>query len=693
MQTDLPAQRPCFGREGLIDVLVESVTADDPQPILLLGGPGIGKTTVAVETLCDSRVAQRFGDRRYYVSCTRETSRGGIAAKIALALGVGKSPFPEDVVSATLERDPTLLVIDDVEVLYHTGHEEVESLLMALSSLQAVALVLVFRGMESDQRFRWAQPIRVQPFAPSEACEAFLQAGGTRHMHDSLIPSLLESVGYVPYAVVLLGKLSQNEANLDSLCRRWETERAKLLEMAMLPQGFEKMAASFELSIASPEMDDAAKRLLSLMATLPEGVDHADLQELLPGVGESAGDTLCRVGLAFPRAARLRIHSLLREHVAQNRPPHRDDELRSVEFYLQLAMDQTSRFSGEESDEAVLRFAANLGNIEAAIEATFGSAFYQRGLGAAAALAAFLYLTGAGSRDLIRRAEKWQGSMAPNSRANFVRNCADLEMRQRSHKKARQMYEKARDLFKRSSDYVGVADCIKKIADLAREDGRLTEAAKQYEAARQIQQHKDLICEAGCLAGLADIAVARHEYFDARSDFQLAFQLSLEAGNHAGMAYCRMRMGYIAWDQEQYEEARSDFQDGVRYASQAHHLLIEASALQGLAAAELRLSNIDRAEEPFQNALVFFRKVDDTFGIGGCLRGLAEVACRRLDYARARHLYRQALEIYQRGPHWPDIQDICRRLMELASDDEERQFYEEQLEDANASANASVSRK
>lgn len=678
----IPPQHPCCGRVKLIDQLVDAVLNDGARPIPILGGPALGKTTVVIAVLHDPRVAARYGARRYFVTCGGARSRADVVAKIAQAVGIAHSPYLEDAVLSALGSEPAILALDDTETLWQAGPAEfqgLQDLLATLASVRSLALLAVFRGAQMPLLVDWQQPVQVAPLEACDAREVFLRVAGTDFASDPLLDQLLDAVGCVPYAVMLLGHIAQTEpTNLHGLWNGWQRQRMRLLR-GRSTCGDYNLEASFEVSLSAGEVDEAARRLLSVLAMLPEGMSPGDVDQAFPDLGEEACFTLRRAALVFPREPRLRLHGLLREYVREHYPPQDRDLQRAIDYYADLAGREASQFGTKDSQEAVSRFGANLGNIEAIIHAGLNSAQPAKALDAAAALAAFICLTGSGSRECVTMAEPLQGSMSPASRARLVCNHADLETRYGSRQWAHDLYAAACDLFESVGDVDGAADCVKKMADLQRHAGQLQEAAKGYQWALEVQEeHGNLVGQAGCLAGLADIAMVRKDYFGARDQFVEAFRLYQQAENHAGMAYCKMRMGYVALDQKDFTEARSYFKDAMPLASKAYDLLIKASALQGLGEAELACSELDGAEACFQEALPFFQRVDDTFGIGGCLRGLGDVGRGRSSHLLAWQHYLNALQIYRRGPHWPDVAEICRRLASIAPSDGERQSYESQ---------------
>jgi hypothetical protein len=86
-------------------------------------------------------------------------------------------------------------------------------------------------------------------------------------------------------------------------------------------------------------MTDTARRLLTLLGLLPDGIARGDLDTLLPGSGNAAAMALRQIALAFDEAARLRTLAPVREHVAAHHSPAPENLARGIDHYAQLATD------------------------------------------------------------------------------------------------------------------------------------------------------------------------------------------------------------------------------------------------------------------------------------------------------------------------------------------------------------------
>jgi hypothetical protein len=78
---------------------------------------------------------------------------------------------------------------------------------------------------------------------------------------------------------------------------------------------------SYETSISGRRMTDNARRLLKLMAYLPNGVAPEELERIFPVDCLGAASVLRKAGVGSDESGRLRVLAPLREYLREKHPP------------------------------------------------------------------------------------------------------------------------------------------------------------------------------------------------------------------------------------------------------------------------------------------------------------------------------------------------------------------------------------
>jgi tetratricopeptide (TPR) repeat protein len=235
-------------------------------------------------------------------------------------------------------------------------------------------------------------------------------------------------------------------------------------------------------------MTEPARRLLSLLGMLPDGIAREDLTELLPDSALAAATVLRQLGLAFGEAGRLRTLAPIREHVAASYPPDPVDLDRAVDHYARLAVTggQVGRSDGART---AARLQADTGNIAALLECAAAGRRTAELSDAVTGLAEYWRFTGLVQPALAAIAEQAiETHGTPSQQAAtwlalgfLARDRSDLDT-------AQAQYERAQTLFQQIGDVLGEANCIQGLGDVAREqcdnDEARTQALALYQAVR-----------------------------------------------------------------------------------------------------------------------------------------------------------------------------------------------------------------
>jgi len=319
-----------FGREDEIGRVARALV--EGRPAVIAGGPGMGKTTVAVAAMYEPAVKARF--RRRWVLATVEDAPEPRAflAKLALALGLPAAGDEASLLRAIENAcavAPVAAILDKAETALDADQPEGQRIL----PLRADAEVL------GD----------LAPLRLDAARSAFLAVAGAEFEYDPFLDALLESTldGHA-LSIQIVAAQAVGLPSLAGLQERWNEERGAILKQEGAKEGrLTSVRASLALSLKSPRMagQPLARRLLALLAYLPAGLAESDVKDLLGDKGAiskakaiEAADCLRQLRLVESRLeGRLRMLTPLRESARLDVTLHPSDRDRLLDRFLRLA--------------------------------------------------------------------------------------------------------------------------------------------------------------------------------------------------------------------------------------------------------------------------------------------------------------------------------------------------------------------
>jgi tetratricopeptide (TPR) repeat protein len=639
----LPAKPVTLGREDEIAEVLARLLAAPPQPVLLHGAPGIGKTNLTLAALHSLEVVGRFGERRWMVRCEATESATGLAAELATTLGTSSVTDVLAGVVAWLSESPGVVALDNLETPLESDTLAVEELLGIVAGVPEVALIVSLRGTERPGGVRWTQPTQLQPLDPISAKSLFVSIAPEQFDMPGL-DDLLEEMGGIPLAVELLAHAADGEQSLDSLGERWRAERTRLLERGKADHRLLSIAVSVDTSWNSPGMTNPARRLLSILGRLPDGADEEDLETLLPGEGPGAANLLRRRGLAYGQTGRLRTLPPVRHHLADAHPPEEADWQRVITHYCLLSQKLGGLAGSPGGGEALARLSREAANVTVAVEEALEDE--QPGEGHAAA-GAFI------------DAARFSGiDAAPVAQAFHAAT-------------------------ERSGDTQTIADANIRLGNYASMRSDLDAAREAYEQALPLyRQVGNVLGEANCIQGLGDIALERSDLDAAREAYEQALPLYRQVGDVLGEANCIRRLGEGALRRSDLDAAREAYEQALPLYRQVGDVLGEANCIQGLGDIALKRSDLDAAREAYEQALPLYRQVGNVLGEANCIQSLGDIALARFDHDAACEAYQQALLLYARIEEPYSIGQSHRRLARLTTDPAARSRHVSEARDA-----------
>ncbi|KZT33765.1 TPR-like protein [Sistotremastrum suecicum HHB10207 ss-3] len=316
------------GREKEVDAIVDLLGTEGAH-CAILGTGGMGKTSLTLKVLHDSKVIETFATRRHFIPCESATDADSLLVLLSSHFDMtprGFLPTLSRILRTTRRR--VLLVLDNLETCWEpsSGREKVEALLSKLTECVGLNLLVTMRGAERPSNVRWHRPFLpvLSTLTPSAATQTFLEISDAPQ-DDPIIPQLIKRLEYIPLAIVLLANLAQS-TTCQELLRRWEETHTE-----MLTRGHDTRLSSLDVSIrltldserlvAVPE----ATIVLKALSLLPDGLAQADLLQsvsLKPAECSAAVAALKRVAVLSQSSpdGRLRLLSPIADFVRATRP-------------------------------------------------------------------------------------------------------------------------------------------------------------------------------------------------------------------------------------------------------------------------------------------------------------------------------------------------------------------------------------
>lgn len=171
----IPADVRCIGRDEERRRLATEIMSRERCAILILGEPGLGKSTLASAVANDPGVITRFGARRHAIGLGGATGVEDLEAALSAALGVDPldAAAKPAAIGARLAEAPTLILLHDLEVPWEACPAAVDAFVRSLAAVEGVAVLASMRGREASPDGPWCLKEHLGPLRkPHARCDA-----------------------------------------------------------------------------------------------------------------------------------------------------------------------------------------------------------------------------------------------------------------------------------------------------------------------------------------------------------------------------------------------------------------------------------------------------------------------------------------------------------------------------------------
>ncbi|KAJ6596302.1 P-loop containing nucleoside triphosphate hydrolase protein, partial [Mycena vulgaris] len=322
----LPSEPKIFhGRKSEVSDILRLFRQEPPR-IAILGGGGMGKTSLARAVLHHVEIASRYDQHRFFIACDAVSTQSELVALIGMHLGIkaGKD-LTRNILQHLSSSPASLLILDNLETPWEPleSRRDVEKFLSLIADIQHLALIITMRGAERPGNVRWTRPFLspLKPLSQDAARQTFIDITDNTHV-SSDIDKVLSLTGNLPLAIDLISHMVDTEG-CTNILDRWEAERTSLIS-----EGHDRRSnldLSISLSLSSPRITlfPQAIDLLSLLSMLPDGLSDIELVHSNLPIQDVLGckAALLRTSLVYNELGRVKTLVPIREYMQNLCPP------------------------------------------------------------------------------------------------------------------------------------------------------------------------------------------------------------------------------------------------------------------------------------------------------------------------------------------------------------------------------------
>ncbi|KAG6808476.1 hypothetical protein H0H92_004010 [Tricholoma furcatifolium] len=634
-----PSPEYMIGRDEQKSKVIETLLNQSPACIAILGGGGMGKTTLALSVMHDCAVAE-------------------IANSLHISLAHRDEHLYQTVLSSFPEN--SLLCLDNLETIwdYETMRLELEELLSHLQQ-KTKGIIITMRGIQRPSGIVWSKPFLppLQPLNNAISREMFEMTSDL--IPDEFVERLLDAVEGIPLAISLISYMMQEGIeSSESLWERWMKTKSGVLGKG----GYHRLSnldASIYLSVYGPRMkaEPKAIEILAMLSMLPDGFPNNEkakktfLKYLPENYNfQTAISTMQRVSLIQKILEEFRDYTAHEGHeviveelgniyviLKQAWKNHRGS-LKLVHASMQFTA--WSRYLGNATDELLC-----MALKEEKISEVHGDCIYELGN-----VYAYQDRLDEAETSYKYAAELHQQAHDLLGEAYDLKGLGDIFLRKNKLDAAEGSYKQAAKLHQEAYSILGEAYDLQGLGNVYVWQNKLDAAEASYEHAIELHQKAcSALGEANDLQGLGNVYLRQNKLGVAELSYRHAAELHQLTHSILGEAYDLKGLGDVSLQQNKGDAAEALYKHAAKLHQQAHDIVGEADDLRGLGNVYVEQNKLDAAETSYKHAAKLHQQAHSILGEANDLKGLGNVYVRLNMLDAAEISYKHAVELHQQA--------------------------------------------
>ncbi|GGK89414.1 SARP family transcriptional regulator [Sphaerisporangium melleum] len=653
--------------------------------IVIVGKPGVGKTTIAVHA--SHAVGERFPHGQLFAdlhgAASRPTSPMQVLERFLRVLGVAGTAIPDgmeeraEMYRALLADRKMLIVLDDA------GSES--QVLPLLPGSPSSAVIMTARTRLAG--LAGAVHVDVNTFDSGQSVDLLSHIAGTERVQSEIeaAEALADMCGHLPLALRIAGaRLSARPHwSIEQLVSRLADETRRLDE---LKHG--DMAIRASISLTYDSVSEDARRLFRRLTILDSQifsawVSAALLDQPLP-VAQDLLDDLAdaqlieTTGIGYGVHSQYRFHDLIRVFArerlaAEETPAERNAALERVLGGLLFLAEAAHRreYGGDYvqihsdarryplPDPLVTQLVASplqwyerersmlVSGIRQAAQAGLVPLCWDLAISSVTLFESRVYLDDWRETHQVALAAARQ-AIDMRGQAAMLYSRGSLYITEQRFGDARCDFEAALQLFEDVGDHQGTALVIRNIGFLDRLSGRFADAEAHYRRALEIfHANGDQVASAYVLHNLAQLRLEFDDLPGAQRMLSEALELSRRSGSRRVEAQVLHRIGHTYLQSDRPARAVEVFEEALAAVRNIGDPTGEAYALHGLGVARMRRGELAECESALTRALMLASTSSEHLVEARVQLGLGELAMTRHDATQAVVYLEQALSLFR----------------------------------------------